>query len=360
MNLFDMVRRADRSLAISGEVIIDKRTVFGSAWRGVRLPPGAELRLKDVLRFYPLAAMPDHCGWYAVGDGMLGGAGRLSVSLTEADGKEALAEWSVDTDSNPQMVRLPWAFGAGALPDHVDLVLRNRPRASGRSGNVFVAVHRALTRATLLEAARGVGVEIGPGPNPQVRPSMETSVTYVEQMPPEEWNRLYNKDNKYKVDPSLWKYYRIGDAAEIPAGDGSLDFIFSSHVFEHLANPFGHLRRWHTKLKPGGMVLAVVPDMCGTKDALHRPSELSEWLEEEAADIWEPTLRHYTRHVTVNMPGHDPAAVMAQRRSIHAHYFTNQSMQVLLSHARDKLGYAWFKIEHTPNHKDFHFMLARA
>lgn len=356
MNLFDMVRRDDSNLVASGEVIADKRSMFDGAWRGVRLAPGAELRLKDVLRFYPLAAMPDYCGWYAVSLGSLGSA-RLEVAVTAKDSDEVISEWSTEADSTPRPVRIPWGFDNRLPPAGYDLVLRNS--GLGQSGPVFIAVHRVLSRATLIQGARGNGVEIGPGPHPQIRPSATTSVAYVEQMPPEEWNRLYNAQGKYKVDPSLWQYYRIGDAAELPVEDASLDFIFSSHVFEHLSNPFGHLRRWRKKLKPGGLVLAVVPDLCGTKDALHRPSEMWEWQEEDAGEIWEPTLRHYTRHVTKNMSGQDPKEVMAQRRSIHAHYFTNQSMRCLLEHACAQLGYAWFKIEHTTNHKDFHFMLAR-
>jgi len=47
---------------------------------------------------------------------------------------------------------------------------------------------------------------------------------------------------------------------------------------------------------------------------------------------------------------------MAQLCSIHAHYYTNQNM---CERACQNLGFAWSKIEHTANHKDFHFILAR-
>ncbi len=359
MNLFDMLRRGDRAIAVDGEVIPDKRKMFGEVWRGIRLAPGSQLRLKGARRFYPLAAMPTYCGWFAFTPGILKADSNLEVDLTATDCDTPISTTSLQADRTPQPVELPWSFGTTPPPTECDLVLRNRPHNRGRAGEVFVAVHRVLSRATLIEAASGNGVEIGPGPNPQLRPSATRTMIYVEQMPPDAWNRLYNADGKYKVDSGLWQFYRIGDAAALPVDDGSLDFIFSSHVFEHLSNPFGHLRRWHQKLKPNGLVLAVVPDLCGTKDALHEPSEMSEWLEEDADEVWEPTLRHYTRHVTKNMPGHDPKAIMAQRRSIHAHYFTNHNMRKLLDYACANLGYAWFKIEHTTNHKDFHFILAR-
>ena len=44
----------------------------------------------------------------------------------------------------------------------------------------------------------------------------------------------------------------------MPVPDNSLDFIFGSHVFEHLANPIGHLKRWHAKLKPGVTLMHVI------------------------------------------------------------------------------------------------------
>ena len=98
-----------------------------------------------------------------------------------------------------------------------------------------------------------------------------------------------------------------------------------------------------------GLVLAVVPDLCGTKDALHVPSEFHEWKEELEQDIWEPTIRHYRRHVTQNMPGHDPEIVMAKKRSIHAHYYTHHNMRELLEYACDALGFAWFRAVRPPD-----------
>lgn len=114
MNLVDMVRRSDRSLAVTGDVEIDKRNTFVKTWRGVRLAPGALLRLKDVLRFYPLATMPDTCGWYAcpVGEGKR--HSRLEVALTGLDQDDSLQEIVVKIDATPALVQLPWVFDGGA------------------------------------------------------------------------------------------------------------------------------------------------------------------------------------------------------------------------------------------------------
>ncbi len=352
MNLFDMLRRRDRRLEVYGTPSISKNKIFGQLWRGVRLDAGDSVALADILQFYPFASRPDFCGWYGIASRR---KAVLRVSLHCVQSGKELGAFKYALNNEPTPVLIPWPFDASTMPSEITLKIENVAR--GRD-SIFLAVHRALKRDSLLSLAKGKGVEIGPGPHPQVVPSSKIDVYYVEQMPPEEWNRLYNREGKYKVDPSLWSRYKIGDANRLPVEDESLDFIFSSHVFEHLANPYGHLQHWKRKLKPGGVVLAVVPDIYGTKDAPHSPSTPQEWEAELQEDIWTPTIEHYERHVTINMPGSCPAEVMAQNRSIHVHYYTNRNMSLLLTRACEQLGYSWFKIEHTMNHKDFHFILS--
>ena len=176
------------------------------------------------------------------------------------------------------------------------LDLRAEALGEGK-GAIFVANHRALSRQWLFDAAVGTGVEIGRGPQPQILPRDGVNVSYVEQMPPAEWNRLYNRGGKYPVRPELWSNYIVGEASDLPVADGSLDFIFGSHVFEHLANPIGHLQLWKQKLAPGGKVICVVPDLAGTKDAVQERSTLEEWRQELDDEIWLPTERHYVRHL---------------------------------------------------------------
>jgi len=97
-----------------------------------------------------------------------------------------------------------------------------------------------ISRKAFIDLAKGYGVEIGPGPSPQILNGPNTTVKYIEEKPVEEWRNLY-KDFDHSKD-NLWKSYHVGNASEIDASDGSLDFIFASHVFEHLHNPLGHLR----------------------------------------------------------------------------------------------------------------------
>ena len=58
--------------------------------------------------------------------------------------------------------------------------------------------------------------------------------------------------------------------------DGSQDFIFSSHLLEHLVHPELALRNWVRVVKPGGHLLIVVPhrDLYEKKERL--PSQFNQ------------------------------------------------------------------------------------
>ena len=117
--------------------------------------------------------------------------------------------------------------------------------------------------------------------------------------------------------------------------------------------------RWFEKLRPGGLVMGVVPDIAGTKDALQYPSAISEILQEYEQEVWSPTLAHYLRYAKYNMPDVDAAELLAQRRSIHVHFYTNSNMAAVLDQACRLFGYAGFHLQYAENHKDFHFMLLK-
>jgi SAM-dependent methyltransferase len=59
----------------------------------------------------------------------------------------------------------------------------------------------------------------------------------------------------------------LADASALPLADGTLDYLCSSHVLEHLANPLAALWEWHRALAPGGLLYLVVPDKRFTFDA---------------------------------------------------------------------------------------------
>lgn len=58
----------------------------------------------------------------------------------------------------------------------------------------------------------------------------------------------------------IWDW-EDGDAQHMAgAGDGSFDFVHSSHCLEHLVEPREGLKNWFRVLKPGGHLIVTVPD----------------------------------------------------------------------------------------------------
>lgn len=56
------------------------------------------------------------------------------------------------------------------------------------------------------------------------------------------------------------------DGLALPIPDGTLDYLCSSHVLEHLVNPVIALLEWHRVLRGGGFLYLVVPDKRYTFD----------------------------------------------------------------------------------------------
>lgn len=332
---------------LDGEVTASKRSYTDGIWRGLAISSGASFRIFDIRRFVTFRHFPEQIGWrFFVPPG---GTARLRL-LSQAD-QSILGEVEFAEGVHP--VTMPWPLAPSGV---IDLEVSFN---CSQSQPLFLGYHRLLSREWLYESCTGRGVEIGPGPVPQILPQSDRDVSYLEQMPAEEWNRLYNGGGKYPVRPELWSNYIVGDAAALPVVDGSLDFIFGSHVFEHLANPIGHLQRWHAKLKGGGKIAMVVPDLHGTKDSIHHRCSLDSMIDEFRRDIWSPEPYHYSRHLRRSVDDPRLIELMARGESIHVHYYDNINCQQLLDFAVRELGYVDYVINHTPNHKDFHFLLVR-
>lgn len=81
--------------------------------------------------------------------------------------------------------------------------------------------------------------------------------------------------NLWGVEPGLHRFetanaafpgrIRNGSAREVLelSRDGKFDLIFSTHVVEHIPDPIGIIRELAKALKPGGLVLIVVPRVYG-------------------------------------------------------------------------------------------------
>jgi SAM-dependent methyltransferase len=381
MNLVDMATRRDRHLELQARVvslgndrwksakmlvshvtgryiIAAKRTIGGIQYRGFDVSADESTRfiVRSACAWYPFRRLPHSTGWSIMAIDRRAVGRRFDAVLKERSTGRVLATRSVQLTGTLQPVAFPAPSSARLDAAETDLQLEFCGTGGGRA---FLAVHRVLDRSEVIALCRGKGVELGPGLQPQVLPDGTREVLYIEQSQSDDWNRLYNEKKHLRVDQELWSKYTIGEAFPLPVEDASLDFIFSSHVFEHLANPLGHLEHWYTKLRQGGVIVGIVPDVGGSKDYVFEPCPLTGLLEEHASKRMQPQLSHYRRWAAARAPGKDPADYWEAKRSIHVHFYTADNMQALLELAVQRLGYRTFRVWHTPNHKDFYFALEK-
>lgn len=125
--------------------------------------------------------------------------------------------------------------------------------------------------------------------------------------------------------------------------DESRDFVVSSHVIEHLANPLAALHEWRRVLKPGGLLLAVIPHREGTFDHRRPVTPLPHLVEDFHAGTGEDDLTHLPEilalHDLSRDPGADPATFADRgrhnyaNRCLHHHVFDTAAAIRLLDHA---------------------------
>jgi SAM-dependent methyltransferase len=57
------------------------------------------------------------------------------------------------------------------------------------------------------------------------------------------------------IQPDLWS-----DAENCPdIADSSIDYVITSHVFEHIPDPMKALREWNRMVRDGGIIFMIVP-----------------------------------------------------------------------------------------------------
>lgn len=68
----------------------------------------------------------------------------------------------------------------------------------------------------------------------------------------------------------------VADARNLPFADGSVDFLVSTHVLEHFADPKEVLAEWLRVLRVGGRLALIVPDWRHTFSCENEEQKTSE------------------------------------------------------------------------------------
>jgi SAM-dependent methyltransferase len=349
MNLFYLIANKNQRFARSRKVGKYRVECNGRTWRGAKIESdGGAIHIERATECQPFRSRAASVGWYARA---VGEDTEIVIRLT--NNGQTLAKRRLRVSGTGfEPVIIPWPIEPFTSELDLEIYCTGATPA-------FIASHFDLDRAVLFNRCKGNGVELGPGPNPHIRPSEDTHVLYVEQKSPDEWVSLYGAHYKMDFDPALTPFYVVGEAHQIPVGAESLDFIYSSHVFEHLVNPIAHLEIWSSLLRSGGEVLMVIPDYIGSKDFLADPSSMEEILTEYKRGSFAPSFEHYRRYAHARNSPEQAQKLFDKKSSIHMHYYTNDNMRALLQLAVDRGYFEKYSIIHCPNAKDFHVILSK-
>ena len=125
--------------------------------------------------------------------------------------------------------------------------------------------------------------------------------------------------------------------------DGGYDFVLSSHMLEHSANPLKALREWRRLIKPGGTLFLVLPHREGTFDHRRPVTPLEHLVEDFERRMGEDDLTHLPEILTLHDLRRDPGAggfeafkARSERnrenRGLHHHVFDTRLAVELLHH----------------------------
>lgn len=132
------------------------------------------------------------------------------------------------------------------------------------------------------------------------------------------------------------------DLRVIPSG--KYDFVLSSHMLEHSANPLRALDEWRRVLKPGGALVLVVPARDGAFDHRRPITTMSHLIGDFEKNVGEEDLTHLAEVLELHDLSRDPGVTdngafreraerNAEFRSIHHHVFDTRLAVDTVFHA---------------------------
>jgi SAM-dependent methyltransferase len=229
---------------------------------------------------------------------------------------------------------------------------------------------------------RGVGIELGPGHVPFPVPEGVT-VRYVDRWQPEDNRSLFPELGDEPGFPVPDVVVNLDTDRLSAFADQSQDFVIASHVLEHMANPLAMLVDIYRVLKPGGLLVLLLPDRHETFDREREPTPLLHLVDEYRRDVRVVDDAHIidfmvgTRALTKEITGDardmrlfsdDQLAAqidLHRQRSIHVHVWDLDEFSVVMRYGAEELGLRWKVIDTmapgAPGtyHNEFGWLLSR-
>jgi len=210
-------------------------------------------------------------------------------------------------------------------------------------------------RRQLVGCLFGSGIELGPGHNPFPVDIPGITVRYVDRWEPEDNTRLFPELGEGTVFPQPDIIANL-DSDRLQALDNdSEDFVIASHVLEHLANPIAMIAEVYRVLRPGGVLLILLPDRHVTFDRFREPTALDHLIAEFEDDVREVDDSHIVEFIRATAPRDAPLSeflsddpeerrrqIRVHRdRSIHAHCWDQDEFIPVVTFCIGQLGQRW-------------------
>lgn len=244
----------------------------------------------------------------------------------------------------------------------------------------------------LFDFGQGRGLEVGPLAHPVARKG-EVDVEYVDVFDREALmkhyaGRAFDVEDIPEMDYTLWDGERVRTLGEAVADGAPFDWVFASHVLEHVPDAVGWLRDIASVTAPGGALVLAVPDQRFTFDYHRPPTSVGQLLQAFESQDVVPSVRavydHFSSVVSVKpaelwsgvVPGREarihktlgPAQANAERAAkgeyvdCHVWLFTPQTFRDQLAELAELGLVDWYveELVETPrNQIEFHVLLRR-
>lgn len=133
----------------------------------------------------------------------------------------------------------------------------------------------------------------------------------------------------------------------------SYDFVLSSHVIEHLANPLRGLQEWRRVLRDDGILILVAPHLEATFDQKRPVTTIEHMLEDFGNDVGEDDTTHIAEVLELHDFERDPWVESREKfrercdnnanvRGVHHHVFDTETLVRLV----DLASYSILTVEH--------------
>ncbi len=205
---------------------------------------------------------------------------------------------------------------------------------------------RVLTLGTMFGGKKGIELG-GPsriftshGPVP-VYPRTK-SITFVDFRKDNLWSQKKDSLLEEMSGKSSWEFTYSDGVLLDEFSSNSADFVISSHVLEHIANPIKALKRWYDILKPGGVMLIVAPDKRFTFDHRRPLTSIQHMLSDFEHETDESDNTHFREIIELHDRSLDDKNETLEElscrilnnynlRSAHHHTYTKESVSTLVT-----------------------------